>query len=69
LFQHGRELTAIEIKSSSTYKAALLKGLNKIAALSPAIKSACLVYAGDDMIFTDGTQAVNFSNVNRIFSV
>ena len=67
LFQNGRELTAVEIKSSTTYKPALLKGLNKVVALSNKITKSYLVYAGEFMSFSDKTTALNFTQVQKIF--
>ena len=67
LFQNGRELTAVEIKSSATYKTALLKGLNKVVALSNTITQSYLVYAGEFMSFSGKTTALNFTQVQKIF--
>ncbi len=68
IFQNGRELTAIEIKSSTTYKASLLKGLKRIAALSPQVSRSYLVYAGDFFKFSDGTAALKYDQVSEVFS-
>lgn len=67
LFQNGRELTAIEIKSSATYKVSLLKGLKRIASLSPRVTRSYLVYAGDYFKFSDGTIALKYDQVCQIF--
>ncbi len=66
LFQQGRNLIPMEIKSSSTYKPELLKGLKRICELSPLISEAYLVYAGDPFRFSDGISAVRFDNLNEI---
>lgn len=67
LFQNGRELTAIEIKASSTYKMSLLKGLKRIASLSPRVTASYLVYAGDYFEFSHGTIALRYDQVGDIF--
>jgi predicted AAA+ superfamily ATPase len=66
LFQQGRNLIPMEIKSSSTYKPELLKGLKRICGLSPLIKKAYLIYAGDPFTFSDGITAVRFDNLSAI---
>jgi len=66
LFQDGRDLVAIEIKSSSTYQSGFLKALKKIMSLSPDFSRGMLVYAGDDMTFSDGISALNFKRCESI---
>ena len=68
LFQQGRALTAIEIKSSSTYNPAFLRGLKKIATLSDKISQSYLVYSGDAFEFSDGITALRYDQVHRIFT-
>ncbi len=60
LLQQGRQLMPIEIKSSSTYKPELLKGLKRIMELSPQMANAHLIYAGDAMEFSNGINAIRF---------
>lgn len=67
LHQQGRELTAMEVKSSSTYRPDLLKPLKKIRSLSPAVTKSYLVYAGDSITFSDGVSAVRYDDVSAIF--
>lgn len=67
LYKHGRELTVIEVKSSSTYKTSLLKGLKKITGLSPSITRAYLVYAGEPLTFSNDITALKYDNVELIF--
>ena len=66
LFQDGRDLVAIEIKSSSTYQSGFLKALKKIMSLSPDFSRGMLVYAGDDMTFSGGISALNFKRCESI---
>lgn len=67
ILQDGRNLVAIEVKSSSTYKEALLKGLKKIATLSSNVSQKFLVYAGDPFSFSDGIKALKYDQVDQIF--
>lgn len=63
LLQQGRQLMPIEIKSSSTYKPELLKGLKRIMELSPQMANAHLVYSGDAMQFSNGINAIRFDDL------
>jgi predicted AAA+ superfamily ATPase len=63
LLQQGRQLMPIEIKSSSTYKPELLKGLKRIIELSPQMANAHLVYAGDAIEFSNGINAIRFDEL------
>lgn len=63
LLQQGRQLIPIEIKSSSTYKPELLKGLKRIMELSPQMANAHLVYSGDAMQFSNGINAIRFDDL------
>lgn len=66
LFQQGRNLIPMEIKSSSTYKPELLKGLQRICGLSPLMKKAFLVYAGEPFTFSNGLSAVRFDQLGSV---
>ncbi|HSC66705.1 MAG TPA: ATP-binding protein, partial [Cellvibrio sp.] len=68
LYQQGRNLTPIEIKSSSTYKPELLKGLKRILELSPQMTEAYLVYAGGPMKFSNGINAIRFDQLAATFN-
>ena len=67
IFQNGRDLTAIEIKASATYRGSHLKGLKRMSALTSKVNRTYLVYSGDNFEFSDGTVALNFNQVSRIF--
>lgn len=67
LFQQGRHLVPMEIKSSSTYKPELLKGLKRIVELSPQMTNAHLIYSGDAMSFSNGIKAIRFDQLASIF--
>lgn len=68
LFQSGRDLVPIEVKSSSTYKVSLLKGLKRIATLSPLVTHSYLVYAGDFFEFSNDITALRYDQVDQIFT-
>ncbi len=67
LYQRGRELVAIEIKSSSTYKASLLKGLKRVVELSSKITEAYLIYSGNSFEFDNGIQSLKYDQVGDVF--
>ena len=68
LYQDGRELTLIEVKSSSTFQSALIKGLKRNASLSTVMTRSYLVYAGEHMSFSDGITALKYDQVGLIFA-
>lgn len=65
--QTGRSLTAIEIKSASTFSDNLLKGLRRFKGLSPAIQRSYLIYNGSPYRLSDGTEAMHFRSVDALF--
>ena len=67
LYQNGRELVAIEVKSSSTYRPALLRGVKKMAMLSPQMSHAYLIYNGETMAFSEDLTALKYNQVGQIF--
>ena len=67
LFQNGRHLTAIEVKASATYRGSHLKGLKRISSLTNSVNRTYLVYSGNEFEFSDGTVALRFDQVSRIF--
>lgn len=68
LFRNGRELVAIEVKSSATYTTSLLKGLKRMAAVTPAVVRSYLVYAGNFLELSEGITVLKYDQINRIFS-
>lgn len=68
LVQQGRELTAIEVKSSSTYQSSMLKSLKKMTQLTPTSTNAYLVYAGEEINFTSGEKALNFTQIDTLMT-
>ena len=67
LFQDGRELLAVEIKSSSTWHPSQLKGLRKMAVLIPAVKHGFLIYSGERMEFSDSMTALGYKQIGEVF--
>lgn len=68
IFQRGRELTVIEVKSASTYKASLLKGLKNITKLSPSMTQAYLIYTGEKLSFSNAIVALKYNQVECVFT-
>ena len=68
LFDSGRDLVAIEVKSSATYRQELLKGLNRLRGLAPNIKQSYLVYAGEPFVFSNGITALRYDQVDQVFA-
>ncbi|MFZ4403699.1 MAG: ATP-binding protein [Pseudobdellovibrionaceae bacterium] len=67
VWQKGRELVAIEIKSSSTFSIDLAKGLVKTSAFSDKFKKFYLVYNGEEKKLSSGICCLNFSQTFEIF--
>jgi predicted AAA+ superfamily ATPase len=67
LFESGRELVAIEVKSSATYRQELLKGLKRLRGLAPNIRQSYLVYTGEPFVFSDGITALRYDRVEEVF--
>ncbi|MBT6177513.1 MAG: ATP-binding protein [Deltaproteobacteria bacterium] len=65
--QDGRELTAIEIKSSSTFHSSLLKNLRKARNLTDKITHGYLVFNGESLELSDGNSLVNFREIGRVW--
>ena len=67
VFQDGRDLIAIEIKSASTFSAKQLKGLKKFKTLSDTVAKSHLVYSGEPMVLSDDIEVLNFNALDSIF--
>lgn len=66
LYQQGRNLVPMEIKSSSTYKPELLKGLIRVRELSDIMINPCLIYSGEPLRFSNGIQALRFDQLQAV---
>jgi len=67
IFQDGRQLIAIEIKSSSTYSASQFKGIKTFKKIANNIKKSYLVYNGKPKSLSHDIEVINFKNISRIF--
>ena len=64
VISEGRSLTAIEIKSASTYSSSMLKGLKNFASISSKTSSSVIVYNGTSYKFSDGIDAISFRQID-----
>jgi predicted AAA+ superfamily ATPase len=67
IFQDGQELTAIEIKSTSTYNPSLVTGLTKFREISQKVARSFLVYNGEERALGPQLTAISFLQASRIF--
>jgi len=63
IFESGRELIAIEIKSAATFFQKQLTGLRKFQEISPRCKRGYLTYSGENISLSGGFEVLNFKNV------
>ncbi len=63
ILQNGRDITAIEIKSSSTYSERQFKNLNKLKQISANMKFCYLIYNGETRVFSDHKKAIHFDQI------
>ncbi len=67
LHKSGSNLKGSEIKSASTYHSSFKKGLLHFSKNMTALAKSSIVYSGDGMTFSDNTEAVPYTMVERIF--
>jgi predicted AAA+ superfamily ATPase len=67
VFQDGRELVPIEIKSSSTFNTKFLKGINKFQSLTDRSGNGVLIYSGDLTPESEKYSVINFQDIPEIF--
>ncbi len=63
IIQDGRNLIALEIKSSSTFSSNLLKELENFKTVSKQVKKSFLVYAGETKKLSNNTEVINFNDL------
>lgn len=68
LHSSGRELTGIEIKSSSTWNSSFKQALLKFSDSYHPLVAGYVVYSGENRVFSDGTAAINYKNVYELFN-
>lgn len=67
LFQDGRDLVAIEVKSATTFSSSQLKGIKRFTKIASKLKHSYLVYNGDSHSLSDGVDVMNFRQIHEIF--
>jgi predicted AAA+ superfamily ATPase len=69
LWQDGRDLVAIEIKSSSTFNTVLFQNLEKMKKITDKISNSYLLYQGEEKILSGDKFALRFDQSENIFNV
>ncbi len=69
LYQTGRNITGIEIKSASTFDNSFKKTLLRFSEKQHPLEQSYVVYNGDNNAFSDGVNAINFRNTHKIFKL
>lgn len=67
VFQKGRELVGIEIKSSSTFFHRQLKGLEKFKQSTDQCTESFLIYNGENIELSNQTKVLNFKETASVF--
>lgn len=68
IYQNGRDLIPIEIKSSSTFNTKFSKEINSFQKIAKAAKKGYIVYAGDFTPSTDTYEVMSYKNITKIFT-
>lgn len=66
--KHGRQIIAAEITSATTFKTSLLKGLMRFNDIATSKPKSYLIYNGDPIRLSNGTQACHYSKTHSIFA-
>ncbi len=66
LIDNGLTLTAVEIKSNSTYSHSHFKNINKISKVIKKITNSYLLYSGTKMNLSDNRFAIPFDQIDCI---
>lgn len=67
LFKSGRQLTGIEIKSSSTWNSSFKKSLSRFSTTHQSLNGCYVAYNGENMEFSDGVEAINYKEIYELF--
>ncbi len=67
IYQDGRDLVAIEIKSSTTYSHSLIKNIELIKN-TIKFKKSYLIYRGTKKELSNDVEILNFNSINKIFA-
>ena len=66
LIDNCTELTAVEIKSSSTYSSAQFKNINKISKVVAKVTKEYLVFSGEKKTFSNNRFAIGFEQIKSM---
>lgn len=66
LAQDGRQLSAVEIKSSATFRMSQLKGIQRFKSITDTVSQSYLVYQGERHELSDQTVALNYKEMNAL---
>lgn len=67
LYNSGRELSGIEIKSSSTWNNSFKQALARFSDSYHLLVGSYVVYSGENRMFSDGVEAVNYKKIFELF--
>ena len=67
LFQSGRQLTGIEIKSASTWHPRFKQALNRFSEKQHPLARSYVIYSGAEQSFSDGLKAIPYDRVATLF--
>lgn len=67
LYKSGHKFTGIEIKAATTWNTSFKKGLQRFDAHLQTLEKRYVIYSGDSMAFSDGIEALNFTNSMAAF--
>ena len=67
IFENGRNLTPIEIKSASTFNTKFIKNLKKFKTITERSSKGYLIYNGDFTPDTNDYSALNYKQTTKIF--
>jgi len=67
IVENGVKLTAIEVKSSSTYHESQFNNIKRIKKLTNKVTNSYLIYSGQKKTFSDHRSAISFDQIHDIF--
>lgn len=67
LYKSGSQLTGVEIKAAGTWNREFKQGLQRFTESNAALTRRYVVYSGERMVFSDGVEALPYTNVAEIF--
>lgn len=68
LYKTGNDLTGIEIKSASTWNSGFKKTLKSFSDKQKQLHKSFVVFNGEHRLFSDGIEAINYRQVDLIFT-